>query len=493
MVLKLLSHGFKKFSRSASLSKDITAAIFLGLISVMFLGYAFALGFALEKIITKGLQQADSFLFLNGLLLYYFGFEFMIRYIMQSLPILDIQPYLHLPLKRNRIVHYLLIKSVVHVLNSLVFLLFVPFAFTAVAEKFNTGSAWLWMLSLWLSSLSLHYLVIIFKKKLDDSIWGVLTILVLLSIIGGADYYGWFKLSEISAYLFSLPVQGYYFTLALFALCALLYFLNFNVFIQNVYLDENSNSESGSKLKSQDWAFLQGFGTIGEWINLEAKLILRNKRPRTILVLTSFFMLYGLFFYTKDSYTQGMPSFLIFIGTFITGIFLMNYGQFLFSWQANHFDFTLTRPISLRQFLESKYWLLSAVTIACFLLSIPYAYFGWNILLINTSLLLFNVGVNVFVIMNMAMWAPKKIDLAKGGTLNYEGLGAAQWVMGFPVLLAPYVIYLPFKFAGHPTVGVLAIGFVGLIGIALRNYLLNLTTNRFLRLKHSIAAGFRQD
>lgn len=493
MVITLLNHGFKKFARSVSFSKDVTATIFLGLLSLMFLGYALALGFVLDKIITKGLQQADSFIFLNGLLLYYFGFEFMIRYIMQSLPVLDIQPYLHLPLKRNRIVHYLLIKSIVHALNSIVFLLFAPFAFTVVAEKFSIGNAWFWMISLWLVSLSIHYLVIIFKKKLDDSIWGVLSILLLFSTVGAADYYGWFKLSEISALLFNLPVQGYYFAVGALVICVILYLSNFNLFIQNVYSDEASNSESVGRNKNQDWAFLQGFGSIGEWINLEVKLILRNKRPRTILFITLFFMLYGLIFYTRDTYTEGMPSFLIFIGTMITGIFMMNYGQFLFSWQANHFDFTLTRPISLQQFLESKYWLLSTVTVVCFLLSIPYVYFGWNILLINASLLFFNLGVNIFVIMNMAMWGPKKIDLTKGGTLNYEGIGAAQWVMGIPILLGPYLIYLPFRFAGYPTVGILAIGFVGIVGIALRPYLLKITTARLLQQKHAIAAGFRQD
>jgi len=245
--------------------------------------------------------------------------------------------------------------------------------------------------------------------------------------------------------------------------------------------------------KNQDWPFLQGFGTLGEWINLEVKLILRNKRPRTILFITLFFMLYGLIFYTKETYTEGQPGFLIFVGTLITGIFMMNYGQFLFSWQANHFDFTLTRPISLQQFLESKYWLLSAVTVACFLLSIPYVYYGWNILLVNTSILFFNLGVNIFVIMNMAMWAPKKIDLSKGGTFNYEGIGAAQWVMGIPILLGPYVIYLPFRFMGYPTVGILAIGFVGIVGIALRSYMLKITTARLLQQKHAIAAGFRKD
>ncbi|HNV27498.1 MAG TPA: DUF5687 family protein, partial [Cyclobacteriaceae bacterium] len=90
MVSTLLSHNWKKLLRSVSFTKELATAIFLGLLALMVVGYSLALGFALESIITKGLNQADSFQFLNGLLIYYFGFEFMMRYFMQNLPVLDV-------------------------------------------------------------------------------------------------------------------------------------------------------------------------------------------------------------------------------------------------------------------------------------------------------------------------------------------------------------------------------------------------------------------
>ncbi|KXK23766.1 MAG: hypothetical protein UZ12_BCD005002408 [Bacteroidetes bacterium OLB12] len=161
--------------------------------------------------------------------------------------------------------------------------------------------------------------------------------------------------------------------------------------------------------------------------------------------------------------------------------------------RAGIFDFILTRPVSLTQYVESKYWLLSGVTVICFLLSIPYVYFGWKILLIQTAMTLFNLGVNSYVIMNMAMWEPKKIDLGKGTTFNYEGVGAAQWVMGIPILIGPYLFYLPFSWAGYPTLGLLAVGIVGLIGIVLRPYFLKITTQRLESRRYVIAAGFRKD
>jgi len=493
MVLTLLSHNWKKLLRSVSFTKELATAIFLGLLALMVVGYSLALGFSLESIITKGLNQADSFQFLNGLLIYYFGFEFMMRYFMQNLPVLDVQPYLHLPMKRSLIVHYLLIKSLFHVLNVSVFLIFTPFALTVVAQRFGTLAGWSWLISLCVLSLCIHYVVLVFKKGLEDTLAGFLALVGVLGLLAASDYYGWFSLSELTAPLFASAVHSAYFLSGIILLFALLYYFNFQFFLKSMYPDELVIHKSTTWSKNQDWAFLQSFGSIGEWINLELKLILRNKRPRTILFLSAFFLLYGLIFYTRDEYTEKMPGFLLFVGIFITGIFMINYGQMLFSWQGGHFDFTLTRPISLRQFIESKYWMLSTVTVFCFLLSIPYVYFGWEIILIHAATTLFNLGINIFIILNMAMWEPKKIDLKKGGSFNYEGVGAAQWVMSIPILLSPYLFYLPFSYAEHPKTGILAVGAAGLLGIALRPYLLKLTTQRFEACRYSIAAGFRKD
>lgn len=490
MVTTLLSHGWKKFTRSPAFSRDVTASIFLGIMAVMMVGYSLALGFGLNYIITEGLQQPDSFKFLNMLLLYYFVIEFVMRYMIQNVPVLDIQPYLHLPLKRSRIMHFLLIKSLVHVLNFSVLLLFAPFALTVVSGRFGAAGAWSWLFSIWAFSLCLHYLVILFKKKLDDSIWGILSIVLLFSGLAAADYYQWFRLSDVSASLFSASTTQPLILIVFLLTLGAFYFFNYQFFLQGVYPDEQL-AKAVSR-KAQDFTFLKGLGSIGDWMSLELKLILRNKRPRTVLFMSAMFLLYGLIFYTQDKYTEGMPAFLLFVGIFITGIFMINYGQFLFSWQASQFDFILTRPVSLRQFVESKYWLLNGITVFCFLLSIPYAYFGWNIVFNHAMLTLFNMGVNIYIILNMAMWGPKRLNLTKGGSMNYEGIGAAQWVMGIPILISPYVIYTPFAIAGKANWGIIAIGLIGLIGIVLRPYLLAFTTKRLERLKYSIAEGFRQ-
>jgi len=493
MLPTLLSHGWKKLSRSISFEREMVTTVLLGLFVVIMAGYAIALGYAIVPIITKTLSEDDPINFLNGFLLYYFVVEFVLRYFMQNLPVLDIQPYLHLPVKRNYLVHFFLGKSVVHFLNIIVFFLFTPFALKVVANMYGFAIAINWLVAIWFFSLVIHFLVVLFKKKLDDTFLGLLIIVGLFSFLGAADYFGWFKLSEVSRKLFSINTKSYFPLVIGLLLLAVTYWLNVRFFLLSMYPEEIGTQKRPDSRASYGFSFLQNFGVVGELVNLEVKLILRNKRPRTLLLLSIFLLLYGLMFY-RGSTKEKIPDVLLFgIGIFMTGAFSINYGQFLFSWQGGHFDFTNTRPFSMRHYLESKYWLLSAVIFICFLLTIPYVYFGWRILIVNGAMMLFNMGVNVYIIMNIGLWDPQKINLSKGSAFNWEGVGAAQWLMALPLVLSPFVIYLPFSLSGYPNVGIFSLAMVGLAGIILHPYLLNRTAKRLLDKKYTIAAGFRKD
>jgi hypothetical protein len=467
--------------------------VFTAILGLVLFLYALALGLTLDIIITKALQVSDAIYFLNSLLLYFFGFEFIMRYMMQNLPVLDVQPYLHLPLKKSDIVHFLLLRSAVHLLNLLPWILFLPFSLKVIAPTYTLSAALCWALAIWLCSMFIHYLVVLFKKALDDTIYGILALLIIIVFLAASDYYGWFRLSDISASIFNRVISNQALTVIPLVLVAFIYAVNHSFFRSAMYPEEISYQKTNAAGVTQDISFLKSFGLIGEMINVEVKLILRNKRPKNILYLSAFFLLYGLIFYTNEKYMEGISGILLFVGIFITGIFMINYGQLLFSWQGGHYDFTLTRPVSMRQYVESKYWLLSVVTIVCFVLSTPYLYFGWKILFVHLAMTLFNMGINVFVILNLAMWNPKKVDLKKGATFNYEGVGAAQWVMSIPILLGPYIFFLPFSFMGRPELGIVAVGLAGVVGIIFRSKLIDLTTRRLMEKKYKIAAGFRKD
>jgi len=490
MIFIFLSHLRKSFLRSPSVGKDTGILFFLGLITLMMAVYALAAGFALERIIVGMLKQQDAITFLNGVLAYYFVSEFATRYFLQRLPALDVRPYLHLPVPRSKIVHFLLCRSLLHPLNVFVFLLFAPFAFTVVAREHSVLHAWIWLLSLWLISLVNHFLTILVKKQVARKAWGFPAFVVVCILLGYADYFGWLQLSFVSQQVFAVILNGYAVAVLLLTAVVFLYYMTYRAYADRLYPEEVSVRESQS-FNPANLGFLQGMGLTGAWIRLELKLIFRNRRSREVFLMHAVFLLFPLGFYAYSNNRDSYGS-LLFFAIISSGFFLMNYGQFLFSWQGAHFDFTLVQPSSLRKFITAKYWLLVAPTAVWFLLSIPYALLGWHFLLINFVASLFNIGVNIYVVMILSMWEAKAIDLRRSGSLNMEGIGPAQWVMGIPLFVTPYLFYGPLSLLGYPIAGLVAVGIAGLVGLLFRQKVIDTATGRLAATRYTMASSFRK-
>ena len=480
----------KRFFRSPSFGKDITIQVILGVIAFAVVVYFLVLGFLLEKVIVDALKQDNAVGFLNRLLIYYFFGEFITRYFIQSLPTLDIQPLLHLPIKRNRIVNFFLGISFIQVTNIFVLLLFTHFAFSAVARGYGITQAWLWLLSLWIISLVLHYIVVLLKLSSNKIGWTILFIIAFCALVAGADYFAWIELSLVSEKLFNSILQGYTAAGLLLATLIILHVVTGRAIIRRFYRQE-PKTKGTQFYYATDFSFLQNFGQAGTWLKIELKMILRNKRTREVFFMSTMFLVQELFLcLTMTETDYGV---FLFMGIVCTGLFVANYGQYTFSWQGDHFDFTLAQPTSLRSYVEAKCWLLAFMTVLWFIFSVPLAYFGWEILLINLASMLYNIGVNMFVIMNMAMLYTTKMSLKKGGAFNYEGAGASQWLMGIPFLFGPIVIYASFNAMGYKELGIAAVGVVGVIGMLLYKKLVDLTYKRFLHRRYTIADSFRKE
>lgn len=492
MYQTLFRHAWLRFVRSSTLGRNLATLVFIGLLFLIFGAYIILLAFFLDNILQDVSGEADTFFLLCSLLVYYFIGEALLRYFMQSLPVLNIQPFLHLPISRKKLVNFLIFRSYLHGFNLLTAVFFLPYTLHTLAPRLGTAAAWQWWALLVLCSLAINGLLFFFKKHLDDKPAGTFILILLLGAFAGSQYFGGFSLGELAAPFFLQAAEKAWLLLLPAGLLLLFYVLNTRFLQANIYPEDWAGKKERLR-PVPALGFLRSLGIEGELIGLEWRLIIRHKRSRSLLFLSAFFLLYGLMIYTNPSYMEGGKGFLVFVGIFLTGMFMINFGQLLYGWNSSHFDFYLSKPLALTQYIRSKYYLLTAVSVVCFLLSIPYVYFGWEVLLINVCMLLFNLGINVFVLMNMAMWGAKKVDLAHGSVFNYQGLGAAQWVMGIPVFLLPYVFYLPLSLLGMAETGVLLVGAVGVIGIFLHKSLIKLTVNRLEARKYRIAHTFRNE
>ena len=328
--------------------------IFVGFILLYFFSIAIILGLQLRLIFEKLDPGRDAIQIFCGLLLYYFAFDIIARFLLQDLPTLTIKPYLIQPIRRKELVRFLNIRSLFSFFNLIPILLFFPFILTAIATKFGSGTAVLFLITMSAFILTNHYLILYLKRKMELNNGWLVGFFLVCVVIGLADYYKIFSLSRISATLFSAFLTRPWLCIlaVLFSITA--FFNNNRFLLNNLYLEEKQGKESVGSANSI--RFLDRYGITGELISLDLKLIWRNKRPRTMILYSLIFIFYGFIMYIPKNLAS--PSHwwtLMFGGIFITGTTLFNYGSFLFSWQSNYFDGLMTTNLPIQSYLKGKW------------------------------------------------------------------------------------------------------------------------------------------
>lgn len=494
MIIQFVKLEILKSIRSTSYARSLLVGIFLVFLALLLLSYVVLLGLFLKPIIVEGLGRQDAIFFLNSSLIFFFLFEIIYRYFVQQLPVLELENFLHLPIPKSGIIHYLLIRSFLSPLTLIPILLFTPIAVTEIVEVNGKGAAVIWLSAVFLTSWSIHWGMLWFKQRFEDSLIGVFVIFVVLLIGVGSTYFGLYDIGAIFEPIFTFALESPMPPIFLLGVFIGSYFLSFAYYRQNAYLEDLTEDE-GIRFVNQTLGLFSRFGLIGEMADLEWKLIIRHKKSRTYLMLCGFFLLYGLIFYTNPAYQaeEGFSYMFIFVGSFITGIFMLQYGQLFLSWNSSNFDFFLKKKGGVEALVKGKYLLFMAISGLCFILTVPYAYFGWDYLLIHLATFLFNMGVTMHLVVFIALWKPKPMDLNKGGMFNYEGVGIAQFLMIIPLMAAPYAVFLPFALLINDYAGLLALGVVGIIGIFAFHSLSQFSINKVLYNRYEISSSFRQE
>ncbi|MFC3878539.1 DUF5687 family protein [Algoriphagus namhaensis] len=493
MIFELIRLQWLKSFRSTSFAKSAAVTGLLIFLAILLLSYVLMAGLLLANIIDKLAEGQDPIFVVNSSLIYFFLGEFMYRYFIQKLPVIELESLLHLPIGKRKIMNILLGRSFFSPLNIIALLLFLPFGISKVAEAHGMLGLIGWIGTIVLLSWSLHWFMLWFKQKFEDSFIGLVVVFVVLILGGGLSYLGWFNMGELLAPLFIYSMTSLIPVIGFLGLCILTYFITYRFYLNNAYLEDLTEEEE-VRFANQSVGFFSRFGDAGEMANLEWKLIIRHKKSRSYLMLSAFFLLYGLIFYTNPVYQdEGVSAIFIFVGIFITGIFMIQYGQLFLSWNSSNFDFFINRRNGIESLIRGKYLLFISISCLCFLLSVPYAYFGWKFLLIHFVTFIFNIGVLIHLLIYVALWKPKPMDLNKGAMFNYEGVGAAQFLIIIPLIVIPYAIYLPFALLINDYVGLAALGSVGLLGLIFSKKLININVKRVLNQRYEVSSSFRQE
>lgn len=495
MFFTLIRLQYLKSLRSTSFAKSLLTNILLGFLMLVLLGYVLGLGILLKSILDIAAPGDDHIALINSFMIYFFLAEFLYRYFIQKLPVIELESLLHLPIGKKKIIQMLLLRSFVSPLSIIAILLYLPFTVEVVSAQYGAMGAMTWLAAITLTSWTIHWFMLWFKQRFEDSLIGLFVIFLVLVLGAGSSYMGWFNLGEIMKPGFDFSLVSPIPLVGMLAVMIGAYFLCFKFYVSNAYLEDLSEEED-VRFVNQSIGFFSRFGLAGELANLEWKLIIRHKKSRTYLMLAGFFLLYGLIFYKNPAYSTegtGIHWMFVFVGIFITGIFMLQYAQLFLSWNSANFDFFISKKHGIEGLVRGKYLLFMGVSFLCLLASIPYTFFGWQLLLLHICCFFFNVGILMHLIIYFSLWKPKPMDLNKGAMFNYEGVGAAQFLMILPMFLAPYAVYLPFAYFINDYAGLLALGIIGLLGLIAFKPLSQININRVLSNRYEISSSFRQE
>lgn len=489
ILLDILQLQRKQFFRSSFFGQSLAVKIIMGLFGLYMLSMVMLLTFVLPEIFRSVAKDKTAYEMFTSVLLYYLAFDVIIRYFLQKLTTLDLQKFLLTPLKKSTIFHFSLSGSIFNFFNLFGWILLIPFAWQVIIPELGSSIGLNWILGMIALPVISHFIAMYLKRIEVVSNFKGIFILGALILLGFMDYMGWISLIKISAFIFSPMYSSAFSWIIFWIIASLMYVINYRLLSAYSHLDDwFTDDKSAAGIGKLDW--LEQKGTTSAILANELKLILRNKRTKSALWLSLFILFYPLIFYTNPALSGDYWK--VFIGVFISGIFMINYGQFMISWESAGFDGLLSRNIPAAQYFQAKFWILTGSCIIMFILSIPYFLFYEDIFMPHFASLLYNLGINSYFLLWASTYNKKKIDLSKGSMMNYQGSGATQFLMAIPLLGGPFLIIAIPLGLGMDNLAWILLGTVSLLSLTLHKFWMKGIIANFNERKYLTADGFRQ-
>ncbi len=489
MFRRLFLNEWKETFRSPYLSRSIAQKIFIALFALYIMLNFIVLGILFDEILEKVFPKADIFAKSSVLFFYYFLFDFITRFFLQTFPVVSIKPYLTLPVKKNNLIHFLLLKSAPSVFNLLPLLIAIPFYIKYVLPTYGFAGATAWLVTIISLVLIVHYLSFYIKKNFSLKPALTFGLMILVGGICYADIYEYIGLSKSMEWLMNRIVEIPALVLLPIILLGLVYFSLYAFFKVRLYLDSISNEQEEIREGALDFTLFSRFGQIGELMQLEMKMIWRNKRSRGFVYMSAVFLLFPFILFV-DPKAYGDSTTLI-LCVLVTGMCAFNYAQLMLSWHTTHFDYLLTRNITGKELFKAKFYLMALSVFISYIIILPFGFFIEDFFITNTAALLFNIGFSIFIYMYIANHNSKKIDAANGGAFSFEGFGAAHYLVMLPIIGIPAFIFMAFNLFNVPNWGIAVIGVTGLIGILFQEFIIKALVTEFKEEKYKIGEAFK--
>ncbi|MNJ99351.1 hypothetical protein D3C87_171270 [compost metagenome] len=487
MFRKFLRLEWKSFTRASSFSANVVMKIFMIIGTIYFGSMFLLLGFGSFYLIEKSMNQ-DPLDVVSKYALYYMVFDLMVKLFLQKIPVINIRPLLTLPIKRSTIVNFALGKTALSFFNIIHAFFFIPFSIVLIINDYDPINVVLWHVGM----MALIYCNNFINILTNSKDWVLYVVIALLAGMAATEYYSLFDITSITSVFYHGLYSTYYmFIIPVVALVALWY-VSFTFFHKNLYLDTGLKGKH-EVAETENYTWLNKFGTLGTFLKNDIKLIRRNKRSKMTVIMSVLFLFYGLLFMTGGIEMYDNSYMKIFAAIFVTGGFMFTFGQFVPSWDSAYYPLMMSQNIQYREYISSKWWLVVIGTVASTILASFYLYFGVETYLIILAGAVYNIGFNSHLVLLGGAYIKTPIDLASSKqafgdkkAFNMQGL-----LLTLPKLVLPIVLFLLGSLIS-PMAGYGFVAGAGVLGFAFRNKVFSMIEKVYKTEKYKTLESYKQ-
>lgn len=485
MFRRLLRLEVKNFFRSPRLAAGIAMKIASIFLFIYFTTILLGLGFLLYY---GSLEEHENpiLMFCRYFLLYWAA-DLILKYIWQQLPTNNIKPLLTQNINKNILTSYTLVKIMLSFFSWAFLLIFVPF-FSLILFSGNYPTAKVFSLLLACAAFVIinSFINIIINKK-EVLSYGLFVILIALGVLH------YFKIIDVFGFsvkfTYSFYNQSFLFLIPLIILI-LLGIIVFKFIKNNLYLDKGLELKK-TVGKTENIVFLNKFGSLGTFLNNDLKLIKRSKAAKGAAFSGIFFLFYGFFFmYNKTSFPP------IFPGIFITGGFMIVFGQRVPAWDSSYYSLMMTQNVPYKNYLKAKWWLVVIATVISMILATGYAFVkDWEYYFAIFSAGLYNLGINSYVTLYAGAFNKQPIDLnstSKGFSNNKNNFSLKNLLLLIPQFLVPIAVFIGVQKLFGLAAAVLVIALIGFLGFLLRDKVFDYIVKIYKTEKYSTLSAFKK-
>lgn len=475
----LIRHQFYALFRSNRAFNNFLLMLFESLSLLIFAVGLFAFGLW-SPILVEDWLHRDAITAGAILLIPIGSLGLFFRLMAQGSDYLPISGYRLLPIPRQILAHYVILRPLANPATHLELLYFIPYCIMSGIRTENTEGAFFLFINAWLMEMAHTLLAAAVHRKFRTNLTYRLTVyfsyILFIGILWKVPE-AWHD--DILASLIALFTAPWGWQIWVFTGVAS-YGWHYRYFKLNWY-EESSAKKRKEQIHSNRFVFLMRYGSTGIMLHFLLKQYLRCPVLKANIV--GFFILIAYcwvysFFYNMESL---MP---MVVGS---GVILTS--RYTFSGNSAHFDGIMTLNIRLQDYVRAQYYLIMIFECIAILLTCPLMFIN------NVPLVLFmviascNLGVMPLQTLWMSTHYTHYLDVNKRKKFTHENLSLTYALNSLIIILVPLILGLWAKYQTPVTYTVMAIN---LLAVMLHRQIIRLITLQLQKKKYHMAAGFRE-